>query len=35
MIYYTNILLFWKADGMEMRTTSLEGVDGWYYQQEY
>ena len=35
MIYYTNILLFLKADGMEMRTTSLEGVDGWYYQQEY
>lgn len=35
MIYYANILLFWKADGMEMRTTSLEGVDGWYYQQEY
>lgn len=35
MIYYTNILLFWKADGMEVRTTSLEGVDGWYYQQEY
>lgn len=35
MIYYTNILLYWKADGMEMRTTSLEGVNGWYYQQEY
>ena len=32
IIYFGNILLFWKTDESEIRTTSLEGVPGWTYQ---
>ena len=32
IIYFENILLSWNTGSGEIRTTSLEGVDGWSYQ---
>ena len=32
IIYFENILLYWNTGDGEIRTTSLEGVDGWIYQ---
>ena len=32
IIYFENILLYWSTGSGEIRTISLEGVDGWTYQ---